>query len=274
MDNEILVKTIRNLCKSNNISVSQLEKELNFGAGLISRWTKTDPSLSKIVDIANFFKLPIDEVIGRKVPNKSEKSELFIDVLYHNTISNAIIWKNETDLVDQLVDDEDCCIDDDGYNYYDMYTSIINEAKIYLYSQYDKEKGKIIDIHIELYIQADSKSDLVIQEYDNAKLYDLWYYIQNKFFGKLDETKAEEFKNSFISSMSENNEKELNKSISKDSIEELDKMLSNPEVLSVMKTVNSQEFQKLQEVFSNPEFQTTMKLANRIQQYLSYVNKK
>lgn len=274
MDNEILVKTIRNLCKSNNISVSQLEKELNFGAGLISRWVKTDPSLSKIVDIADYFKLPIDEVIGRKIPNKSEKSELFIDVLYLNTINGVIIWKNETNIVEQLVDDENCCIDDDGYEYYDMYTSTINNAKIYLYSQYDKEKGKIADVHIELYIQADSKSDLVIQEYDDAKLYDLWYYIQNKFYGKLDEAKAEEFKNSFVNSMSGNNEKELNKSISKNSIEELDKMLSSPEVLSVMKTINSQEFQKLQETFSNPEFQAAMKVANRLQNYFSLLNKK
>ena len=64
MDNEQLVKSIRQLCKNRNIAISQLENDLNFGAGLISRWSKNSPSIDKIVDIANYFHVSIDEVVG------------------------------------------------------------------------------------------------------------------------------------------------------------------------------------------------------------------
>ena len=64
MDNELLVKSIREICKSNNITPSQLEAELGFGAGLISRWTKSSPSLDKIVDIADYFNVPLTSCCG------------------------------------------------------------------------------------------------------------------------------------------------------------------------------------------------------------------
>ena len=80
MDNELLVKSIREICKSNNITPSQLEAELGFGAGLISRWTKSSPSLDKIVDIADYFNVPLDKVVGRSI-----KAPTFVEALVYLT---------------------------------------------------------------------------------------------------------------------------------------------------------------------------------------------
>ena len=64
MNNETLVNSIRELCRIHNITVTKLEETLGMSQGLISRWAKSDPSLSKIIDIANYFRVSIDELLG------------------------------------------------------------------------------------------------------------------------------------------------------------------------------------------------------------------
>lgn len=67
MINEILLSNIKELCKSNHISVADLEKGLGIGAGTISRWNKANPSFDKITAIAKHFKISIDELSGYAV---------------------------------------------------------------------------------------------------------------------------------------------------------------------------------------------------------------
>ena len=64
MINEQIVNSIKNLCKEHNITVTKLEETLGMSQGLIGRWNKSDPSLSKIIDIADYFKISLDEVVG------------------------------------------------------------------------------------------------------------------------------------------------------------------------------------------------------------------
>ena len=109
MDNELLVSNIKNLCKTNDMPISQLEKELGFGAGLISRWTKADPSIGKIIDIADFFYVSLDSLAGRKL----HKQESFIPLLLRLTQDKEITWKDGKG-VDFLVNIEDFEIFEDG----------------------------------------------------------------------------------------------------------------------------------------------------------------
>ena len=92
MDNELLVKSIRELCKKNNIAISQLEGDLKFGAGLISRWTKNSPSLDKIVDIADYFHVSLDEVVGYRRSFSENQTLKFINSVYEQTETNELVW--------------------------------------------------------------------------------------------------------------------------------------------------------------------------------------
>ena len=64
MDNNQIVESIKAICKTRGITVTKLEETLGMSQGLISRWSKSDPSLSKIIDIANYFNLSLDEITG------------------------------------------------------------------------------------------------------------------------------------------------------------------------------------------------------------------
>lgn len=268
MNNSVIVESIKKLCKDNNITVSQLEKETGMSQGLVSKWKDKIPSLDKIVDIANYFNVTIDEVIGRTIKAKQNGEQKFIDKLYRETINDSIDWKDQAELVPELVKG-DSNIEDDGYEYFELYTTQYNDGTIYLYAQYDKEKGIISDIDIQLYIRPDITSELVIQEYDKAKLYDLWYYLQTKFYGKLDEIRVEEFKNNFVLNKSLTNSDDLlsgnlNNGLGIDVIE---KIANDPSVKKIMELYSMPGFQQLQKTISSTEFQKAMQVANMVQKY-------
>ena len=90
-----VVNSIREICKQHNITVTKLEESLGMSQGLISRWNKSDPSLSKILDIANFFNISLDELIG----HKNTIIDKFIEKLILETSNQNLIWHlytNET----------------------------------------------------------------------------------------------------------------------------------------------------------------------------------
>lgn len=91
MANESLIDNIKSLCKDKNITISQLEKEIGFGAGLISRWAKSDPSLSKIISIADFFNTDMDTLVGRNKQQNIEQEEL-LPLLIQMTEYKSITW--------------------------------------------------------------------------------------------------------------------------------------------------------------------------------------
>lgn len=72
-----LTDNIRRECKRNHISITNMEKELGFSPGLISRWTKskTSPAFDKIYEIAEYLKVSIDDLLTEEASegNFSEK---------------------------------------------------------------------------------------------------------------------------------------------------------------------------------------------------------
>ncbi len=94
MNNEVLLSNIRELCKKNNITVAHLEKLMGMGAGTISRWNKASPSFDKIVSIARYFQISIDQLAGYTVDGKAaakpnEKILKVIDYLRKKTIEDG-----------------------------------------------------------------------------------------------------------------------------------------------------------------------------------------
>lgn len=50
-------ETIRNLCAAKGITVRDLEIQMGFSNGSISKWRNHTPSYEKVVKVANFFKV-------------------------------------------------------------------------------------------------------------------------------------------------------------------------------------------------------------------------
>ncbi|MBE6021644.1 MAG: helix-turn-helix transcriptional regulator [Cellulosilyticum sp.] len=59
-----ILKCIKLLCLENDISVAELEKELGFSNGLISKWSNSSPTGDKIVKVAVRFGVSADYLLG------------------------------------------------------------------------------------------------------------------------------------------------------------------------------------------------------------------
>ena len=249
MDNELLVKSIRETCKENNITPSQLENELGFGAGLISRWSKSSPSLDKIIDIADYFKISIDELIGRKIDSTFLEEDSFLFTLMKFTKDKSLIWN-----IDKNYLIKEIC----NQSYEDIFGIYKYDAEIYNTSlnesQYNIYYGKMDDIDIALYIRPDNNSIPVLQNYSSDSLEDIWYEIRKKYKGIPDELKAEKIKSQIV-----------NKG--------RDIILKNIDN-NILESMNTPELRKLISIFSDPKMIETMNSAQKIVNYVNDVNNK
>lgn len=256
MNNELLVKSIRELCKKNNVPVSQLENDLNFGAGLISRWNKSSPSLDKIVDIADYFHVSIDEVVGYK----NSFNDAFLDKLYQDTLNGTITWeKGEAmnahgqmvKLYSRFDEPGNYIMEDykettyavqfnNGYivmNAYYYYSDILNPKEILLF------------------IQPSDEDYLVEQKYTKDELLGVWVEILNSLMDNIpNEVKAESLKNDFINNTNRyDNIAEKLVNFDFKSLDTIDKILT-PEVRQTFQYLNSESFKSIQKLMSNKEF--------------------
>lgn len=99
MDNELLVKSIKAACSKRNLTVAQLEKILEYSPSLISRWKKTSPSLDKIVEIADYLNISIDELIGRNY----DADDSFLKIVDRQTFKHILKWNILDDNIDQNI---------------------------------------------------------------------------------------------------------------------------------------------------------------------------
>lgn len=54
-----MFEKIYRLCVQNNITVTQLERTLDFGRATISKWKESSPSVEKLKKVADYFGVPI-----------------------------------------------------------------------------------------------------------------------------------------------------------------------------------------------------------------------
>lgn len=267
MNNERIVNSIKSLCKSHNITVTKLEEVLGLSQGLISRWNKSDPSLSKIIDIADYFNISIDEVVG----HRNVLNDKFIEKLIISTDNGEIQWKNynsKENVPKQYLEPCDIAfISQKDFEEYSnthqeiSYYSQINNSYISIYGSYEYNNIKDPKV-IKLFIQPDKKSELIKQDYSSEQLVSLWLKILFALNEEAPaEIKAEEFKNSFILRDSELS------SVNK--ITEINDLLKEPGLFDLLQTINSKEFKELQKTFMNPEFQAAIKVINTLQSHFN-----
>ena len=69
-----LKERIQQLCKQFGISMNQLEDQLGFGKGYISKLGKSTPNVTKIQKIAEFFGVSVDYLMNGEDSTKPELS--------------------------------------------------------------------------------------------------------------------------------------------------------------------------------------------------------
>lgn len=271
MNNETLVKSIKNLCNKNNITISQLEKELGFSPSLISRWAKNSPSLDKVIDIADYFHESLDTVVGYKLTFAENQTMKLINSVYEKTKLKEITW-HVYDQNHPLVYNNVCVFEDINYKGWnrEFYYSKYDNGYFLFLIFYLEIRYEITDTALSFYIQPDNDSKPVLQcEGENA-LGTLWNYVRSQFYGTLDEIKAEEFKNAFVLNKTLTNSNDvlcggLNNNAD---AEILAKIANDPAVRQFMELYSKPEFQKMQQVMTSPGFQAAVEAANKIKKHL------
>jgi transcriptional regulator with XRE-family HTH domain len=279
MDNELLVKSIREICKVNNITPSQLENELNFGAGLISRWTKSSPSLDKIVDIADYFHISIDKLIGRNY----NIDDNFLKVVYRQTDGNILKWNNINDDIEQNIFKPTIYgeITDSKNKTYTYYNQSIYKEYFY-YTSYNN--GFIIigaacavnELDSPQYIQPTKESKAIRQKYTKEQLESLWIKVLKSLSNK---TPAEILVEDFKQQMLAGEEVELLKHC-QDFIQQtpntqndINKLLKDEKAKEVLIKANDPAVQQLISTFSNPKVIQTIDSTNRLVKYMMEIDK-
>lgn len=95
-DGEALVERIRNICRKKQISIAQMEKDLKWSQGLISRWTKNSPSIGKIMEVVSYLGVSYEELLGGgdfENEENSSKGETLSQKLYRTTDMGGLVWE-------------------------------------------------------------------------------------------------------------------------------------------------------------------------------------
>ncbi len=59
----MIVDNIRVRCRLRGITIAQVERDLSLSHGAISKWDTSDPGVSKVKAVADYFGTTIDELI-------------------------------------------------------------------------------------------------------------------------------------------------------------------------------------------------------------------
>ena len=68
---KMLYERVKQLCLSNGITITELERILKFGNGTIHKWDGVDPSIRKVALVAEHFGIGVDYLLSdMKIPSK------------------------------------------------------------------------------------------------------------------------------------------------------------------------------------------------------------
>lgn len=59
----LLYDNIKKLCRKKGISISKLEKALDFPRSYICKWNENEPGIRKVQKVANFLEVSIEELL-------------------------------------------------------------------------------------------------------------------------------------------------------------------------------------------------------------------
>jgi transcriptional regulator with XRE-family HTH domain len=88
----MILEKIKILCKTKNITISELERILGFGNGTIHRWDVNQPTIGKVLSVAKYFCVSTDYLLNTDEFLPSQESRNF------SKIYDALT-ENQKDLV-------------------------------------------------------------------------------------------------------------------------------------------------------------------------------
>lgn len=94
-----IYQNIKNMCDQAGISTYRLCQELGFSTALMSQWKsgRQEPSRKKLQQIANYFNIPVEQlIVGKREIKKSPDSELSEDDNINKIINDL---KNNADIM-------------------------------------------------------------------------------------------------------------------------------------------------------------------------------
>lgn len=74
-----IYQTIKELAAAKGESIAELERSLDFSNGSLYKWTKTSPSMEKVIKVAKHFGVTTDYLLGIKKDDKDPISYFRID---------------------------------------------------------------------------------------------------------------------------------------------------------------------------------------------------
>jgi transcriptional regulator with XRE-family HTH domain len=69
-----IVEKIQQLCETNNISISLLEKELGFSRGSIYKWHKSYPKSDALFKMAKYFNVSMESFLSTEITKDDLKN--------------------------------------------------------------------------------------------------------------------------------------------------------------------------------------------------------
>lgn len=92
----MLYDNVRRMCEQKGISVSMLEKKMEFSNGSISKWNDNEPGIRKVQKVADYFGVAIEDLLEQEV-REVEIRKLEID------FNKGILKINGKDYTDRKV---------------------------------------------------------------------------------------------------------------------------------------------------------------------------
>ena len=170
---EKLVENIRRICREKGVSIMQMESDLGFSAGLVSRWskTKTCPSFDKIVDIMAYLDITFDELMGnekssgfRKTENAERagstetKDDGVLDQLERGSVRGDIEWEKAGEDIPFEIKTDVVFRDMLGYDMHRLYYTAYKKGWFLFSLQYSEETA---DVLTAVYILPAAGMDMV-----------------------------------------------------------------------------------------------------------------
>lgn len=200
MDNIKLVDNIKRLCLERNVTVSQLERELFLSPGLISRWAKSTPSLDRILDVAEFLGVSVDDIISNTNGSDtgSRTTRQLIDKLYEQTVNSDLEWHvldkyaaiSPTFQLLELLESVE------NLNFYDIFFATFGNGYFSLLFQ----QGTAGILEIKLYALADLQSVPVRLDVQPDRLQQLYDLLRKRLFSEMNALKTNAFIERFLNS--------------------------------------------------------------------------
>ncbi|MDE6566527.1 MAG: helix-turn-helix domain-containing protein [Lachnospiraceae bacterium] len=155
MDIEYLHQKIKEECRKRGITISQLEKELGFSVGSIGKWSQSAPSIEKVVAVADFFGLSVDELCGIK---KTKDDMQFVEKMIQKTIEGGLAWYSCSE--DEILHFRFSTIED-LIKPYQIYVAPYDVGNFLLLSDENQRKRLYINISESAYYKQDAGDGLL-----------------------------------------------------------------------------------------------------------------